>query len=427
LESLGDEAMKRLAHFSEVLSILRPHSCVVLHSGCAEPRRLSAALGRHAAALHGIRLYTLMPMGGTPPYAAASADSISVNTFFPGRGLRGAVSSRRAQLLRMPLSGIPKLFDDGTLKTDVLMLQLSPPDEHGQMSLGISVDYMRAVLAQRPTVIAEINPAMPRTCGDTLLREDHVDYVLESEVPPQAVPRTEPDPVDRRIAQNVAGLISHRAVIQTGIGTLPDLVLGQLGSLTGLGVHTGIITDALLPLLKKGVVTNETKRRFPGRCITTMAAGTQQFYNALHQNSAVEFHPCSLTHDVDVIAAIEGFCAINAVLQIDLVGRANAEQVGGRVISGPGGLPDFARGASRARNGMSIIALRSIAKDGTGSIRDALPPEIPVTVTTADIDYVVTEHGVARVRNLDGWRRAQALIRVAHPEFRAELRRHVAA
>ncbi len=415
--------MRPINCFEDILPLFRPGSSVVIHSACAEPQYLASQLGSHAASLRNVRLYTLMPMGQAP-YADAGG-GLAVVTFSPGKGLRKAASAGRIEMLRTPLSGIPKLFNDRTLTADILLLQLAPPDENGAMSLGISVDYMRAVLAQRPTVVAEINPLMPHTCGDTGVREDEVDYILQAQNAPQAVPAAAADQTEQRIAQHVAGLITHGAVIQVGIGLLPDLVLGQLGALYDLGIHSGIISDAVLPLLENGAVTNAKKKHFPGKCITTMAAGTQPFYDALHRNRSIEFHPCSLTHDVKLIAELDGFCAVNSVLQIDLAGRANAERVDGKVISTPGGLPDFARGATLARNGKSIVTLRSASKDGSRSnIVPALAPEVPVTVTADHIDYVVTEHGVARLRGLDPAGRARTLIAIAAPEFRAELRRH---
>lgn len=416
--------MKLIEDIQEILPSLRPRSSVVLHSGCAEPRYLARQLADHAAALRDVRVYTMMPMGDAP-YAAAPAASLPLVTFFPGRGLRKAATSGRAEVVRIALSGIPKLFQERAVRADVLMLQLSPPDEEGTMSLGISVDYMRAVLEQRPMVIAEINPSMPRTCGDTIIRDHEIGYIVQSRCPPQPVPPAEPEAVDRGIADHVADLIGHGAVIQTGIGSLPELVLGRLASLRDLGIHSGIVTDALMPLLEKGVVTNATKKRFQGRCVTSMAAGSQDFYNALHRNPAIEFHPCSLTHDVGVIAGIDGFCAINSVLQIDLGGRANAERVDGKTISAPGGLPDFAQGATLAKDGKSIIALRATSNGGSRSnILAELPADAPVTVTAAHIDYVVTEYGVARLRDLDPTGRAKALVAIAHPDFRAELNKH---
>ncbi len=411
----GQRRPKPLRGLEQVLSLFGIGTTLVLHSGCAEPIGLAGELEKNAAALHGVKIYCLMTMGDAPYASAAAAQHLSVRTFFPGRGLRAAVNDGRAQLLRSPLSRIPALFSGGTIRADVLMLHLSPPDEAGNMTLGNSLDYMPSVLDQNPVVIAEIDPLMPRTCGDNVIREDQVDYIFEATAGPQEIHSGAPDETDQRIADNVAGLIANGAVLQTGIGAIPDLVLPRLTHLSGLGIHTGILTSAHVPLLQSGAVSN-------GKSITTMSGGTREFYDFLHDNAEIEFHPCSRTHDFGILAAIDGLCAINSALQIDLAGNVNAESVNGRVISAPGGFPDFARGASSAPNGTSIVALRATGAGGeTSNVVVALPEDAPVTVTAEHIDYVVTEHGVARLRGLGSMDRAAAIRGVAAPEFRRAL------
>ncbi len=412
----GHRHPRPLRGLDQVLSLFGIGTTVVLHSGCAEPIGLAAELEKNAAALDGVKLYCLMPMGEAPYAGAAAAQHLSVRTFFPGRGLRTAVNDGRARVLRTPLSRIPALFADGTIRADVLMLHLSPPDEAGNMSFGNSLDYMPAVLDQDPVVIAEIDPLMPRTCGDNVIREDQVDYIFEATAGPQEMHPGEPDQTDRRIAENVAGLIANGAVLQTGIGAILDLVLPRLTHLSDLGIHTGILTSAHMKLLQSGAVTN-------GKTVTTMSGGTQEFYDFLHDNAEIEFHPCSLTHDIETLAAIDHLCAINSALQIDLTGKINAEAVNGRVISAPGGFPDFARGASIAPNGTSIVALRATAAGGEASnIVAALAEDAPVTVAAEHVDYVVTEHGIARLRGLGAADRRAALLGIAAPEFRHDLK-----
>lgn len=417
---------KELTDFSEIARLLAPGSSVVLHSSYAEPKFLAQELARAGSALQGVNLYTLMPMGGAPYAAPELNGHFALRTFYPGKALRTAVNESRAQVLRTPLSGIPRLFDEGAIKADVLLLQLSPADEQGRMSLGMSVDYMHAVLAQDPIVVAEVNPAMPHTCGDSCVRIDQVDYVVPASEPPQSMTASAADRADELIAGHIAGLIGDDAVLQVGIGSIADLVLANLGHLRNLGIHSGIVTDAIVPLIERGVVTNATKKRFAGKIVTTMAAGTQTFYDYLHRNELFEFQPCSLTHDAGVLAGIRGLRAINTVLQIDLTGRANAEQMDGRIISSVGGLSDFARGAIAAEGGRSIIALRAASRDGQRSnILPSLPDSAPVALGPADIDFVVTEHGVADIRGLGADALARALIAVAHPDHRAELKRSI--
>ena len=416
--------MKRLHDPGALLASLPEGCTVVMHSGCAEPQRLAREVAAHAAGMRGANLLTLMPMGQAPYGEPVPATQIHVATFFPGKGLRTALNAGRVRALRHPLSAIPGLFDSGAMKADAVLLQVSAPDETGHVSLGISVDYMRAVLGQAPLVIAEINPRMPRTCGDTRLAVSAIDWFVDAVDAPQEVAPTPADAIDEQIARNVAALVRDGAVLQVGIGALPDCVMGHLGHAKHLGLHTGIITDPVRLLIESGIIDNSRKRHFPGVGLTTMAAGTQSFYHFLHSNGAIEFHPCSLTHDAALLADIDGLCAINSVLQVDLAGNVNAECVDGRQISLPGGLPDFAAGARRARDGMSIIALRSaFGKHNASSIVPRLGTGTPVSVGYADVDFVVTEYGVAALRGLSTRQRADALIALARPEHREALAR----
>lgn len=416
--------MKHLDDVGALFAGLGAGTTIVLHSACAEPRGLARQLAEHASAMRGVHVYAMMPMGSAPYSNEAAAAELDIATFFPGRGLRAALDAGRVRPLRYPVSAIPGLFDSGTLKADVLLLQVSPPDATGQVSLGVSVDYMHAVLRQAPLVVAEVNPRMPQTCGDTAVPVSSIDWFVEATEPPEPVPPAAADEVGRRIAEHVASLVQDGAVIQIGVGSLPDMVLARLGHLRHLGLHSGMITDAVRPLIESGVIDNSTKKRFAGVCVTTMAAGTQDFYDFLHRNAAVEFHPCSLTHGASVVASIENLCAINSVLQVDLAGRGNAETVDGRCVALPGGLPDFAAGATRVPGGRSILALRSAFRNGTRSnIVAHFAPDAPTTVGPEHVDFVVTEYGIAAVRGLAPAARARALISVAHPNHREALER----
>lgn len=420
--------MKRLHDVGALLARLGSDCTVVLHSGCAEPLYLARQLAEHATAMRGVHLLTLMPMGDAPYGEIAPAACLDVATFFPGRGLRSALNAGRVRALRHPLSVIPTLFDHGALWADVVLLQVSSPDESGHVSLGVSVDYMRSVLAQSPLIVAEVNPRMPQTCGDTRLPISQIDWFVDADGLPQDVPPAAADDVDERIARNVASLVRDGAVLQIGIGSLPDRVLAQLGHLKHLGLHSGIVTDAVRPLIESGVIDNSTKKLFPGRSVATMAGGTQSFYDFLHRNEAIEFHPCSLTHDAGVLSRIDGLCAINSALQVDLGARVNAETVAGRRVSLPGGLPDFAGGASRSRGGLSIVALRAtFGKTHGSNIVVQLPPGSPVSLEPAAVDFVVTEYGVAPLRGTSDDTRAAALIAVAHPDHRESLQHEIAA
>lgn len=347
--------------------------------------------------------------------------SLRVDTFFPGTGLRKALAGGTARLVRHSLSALPTLFDRGAVRCDVLLLSLSQPDSEGRMSCGVSVDYMPSVMAQRPLVIAEIGAGVPRTAGPFRVHLSEVDYAWRSDLAPHTVPRRPGDEIDRKIARNVASLIDDGAIIQVGIGALPDLVLGELADRRNLGLHSGIITDAAADLIRAGVIDNSTKTSHRGKSVTTMAAGSAELYDFLDDNPDIEFYPCSFTHAQETLSALVGLQAVNGALEADLYGNINAERAGGRVISAPGGLPDFAAGATLAHGGASIIALRSRAPDGASAIKPALDPGYPITVSREHVDYVVTEHGVAAIRGKSELETAKALASIADPQFRNAL------
>lgn len=415
--------MRRLHDPGDLFGGWPAGTTVVLHSGLAEPPGLARALAQHASSLRGVRVVAMMPMGHAPYAEPEPASHLDLYTFFPGKGLRAAYDAGRVRALRHPLSAIPGLFDAGEWRADVLLLHVSSPGDDGCVSLGVSVDYMRTVLAQRPVVVAEINPRMPRTCGDTLLPVSAIDWFVDASQGPHTLAAAPADAVDEQIARNVAALVRDGAVLQVGIGSLPDRVLGSLGHLRRLGLHSGIVTDAIRPLIESGALDNSTKRSHRGVSVAAMAGGSQAFYDFLHRNPAIEFHPCSHTHDAQVLAGMDGLCAINSALQVDLHGNANAETAGGRRISLPGGLPDFATGARRARGGASILALRSTSgRQGASSIVARLEGGT-ATLVPSQVDYVVTEYGVARMHDGGHRDRAQALVAVAHPDHREALAR----
>jgi 4-hydroxybutyrate CoA-transferase len=415
--------MKRLASLGDLAALIPQNATVVVHSACAEPGDLIAALVAQAGQLQGVTLLTLMPMG-RPAYADPKLSrNIAVKTFFPGKGLRSAVQDGRAVLLRHTLHEISTLFRSGSMKADVLLLQVSPPDEEGRCSLGIAVDYMPDVLARRLVVIAAVNASVPRTCGASSISAAAIDWFIESISPVQTVAPAEieqADAIEASIADHAASLVRDGDILQIGIGALPDMVLARLAHCRDLGLHTGIITDSIRPLVDRGVITNARKARFAGVSVTTMAAGTAAFYAYLHGNEAFSFQPCSVTHDAAWLAGAEGFTAINSVLEIDLNGCATAECIDGRILSAPGGLPDFASAAAHGER--SIVALRSTSKDGSISrIRATLRKETPVTLLPGQINFVITEHGVAQLTGLGAAARARALTAIAHPEFRRSI------
>jgi len=417
--------MRRLTGAADLLGLLAPlgaDAAIVLHSAAAEPTVLARWLAESAAALPGRRVHTLMPMGAAPYAAEPACLSLRLATFLPGVGLRTAMNSGHVHALRHALSEVPRLFERGMLRADAVLLRVSPPDADGQVSLGVAVDYMPAVLAQARCVIAEIDASMPRTCGVSRFAARRIDAFVEGVDGPHAVAAAAADDAELRIARHVASLVEDGAVLQLGVGALPDRVLAELGHMQHLGLHTGIIGEAARALIESGVIDNSRKLVRPGVSVATMALGSQAFYEFLHDNPAVELHPCSFTHGAETLRALPSLCAINSALQVDFAGCVNAEQVGARRISLPGGLPDFAHAAAAAPCGRSIIALRATTSSGVGSsVRSNIVASLPVgqapTLLPEAVDFVVTEHGIAALRGATGQQRRKALMAIAHPAW----------
>jgi len=365
-------------------------------------------------------LITAMTMGSAP---YQHLQNLKMKTFFPGGSLRKAFASGTIDALRYPLSQVPSLFENNALHADILFLQVSQADSKGFHSLGLSVDYMPAVMTQKPVIVAEINPQMPRTSGSNLLHSSEIDWFIDVDYTPLTVSPVLPQAIEQTIAKFIASLVEDGDTLQLGIGALPDATAGLLTHHKNLGLHSGILSDAVQPLIEQGVVTqNDGSGRWRGKCVTTMAAGTAEFYRFLHDNNAIEFHPCALTHAPETLAKVDKLTAINSALQIDLSGNATAESVGGRRISMPGGLADFATGAACAPKGKSILSLRATNRDGTKSnLVPSLSQDTIKTLDSNQIDYVVTEFGIANISNTNAADRAKALVEIAHPDHREGL------
>ena len=414
--------MQELRSMAPLIDALSGGGRVVLHSGHAEPPLLAQMLAEHAPALHGVQVLATMPMGEAPYASEESLAHLQVDSLMPGLALRPAALAERLNLLRHTVAAWPALFTSGALRADVLMLQVSSVDADGMVSLGVSVDHMHAALQNARCVVAEINPHMPDTCGHSRFPAERIDWFVPANHAVQTAKLLAPDAVDQRIADHVAGLVRDGAVIQIGMGSLPEGVLARLGHLRHLGLHTGIFTDGMRALIDAGVVDNSTKRFKPGVSVSTMAGGSADLYRYMHRNPAVEMHPCDVTHGPQVLAQMDGFCAINSALQVDLMGRVNAEWVGPRRMSLPGGLPNFAQGAMQAPKGLAVIAMRSVYGPAQrSSIVFELDAHGPPTLMGQDYHCLVTEHGVAHVHGLRPRKRAQAIARVAHPMWRDDL------
>ncbi|MES2975485.1 MAG: acetyl-CoA hydrolase/transferase C-terminal domain-containing protein [Pseudomonadota bacterium] len=413
--------MKPLADLAGCLAGLAADEGIVMHSGAAHPTRLGRLLAEAAGSLRGRRIHTLTPLGPLAYADPPARDLLEINTFLPGAGLRAAMDAGRVMPLRQPLSSVPASFAQRGLPVGAVLLRVSPPDAAGRVSLGVSVDYMPQAIAAARLVIVEIDPLMPRTMGDSWLAASDIDAFVDAADGPHEVAPACSDEAETAIAGHIASLVEDGAVLQLGVGALPDQVLARLGHLKHLGLHTGIIGQGARALIERGVIDNSTKGHLAGISVATMAFGSAGFYAFLDGNAAVGLYPCALTHDHAVLRRLGRLCAINSAMQVGLDGRVNAEWAGRRRVSLPGGLPDFARVASGLPGGRSIIALRSTGRNGASNIVEAIGGDAPASLEPHEVDFVVTEFGVASLRGRTPTQRRQALAAIAHPQHRQAL------
>ncbi|MBK9387745.1 MAG: 4-hydroxybutyrate coenzyme A transferase [Planctomycetes bacterium] len=401
---------------------IAPGRRILIGSGAAEPKRLVEALVQHGAHLRDNEIVHILTLGPAPYVAPEMAGRFRHTAFFIGANVRAAVQEGRADFMPVFLSEIPELLRSRRVPIDVAMVQVSPPDAHGFCSLGVAVDVVRAAVQSAELVIAELNPRMPRTHGDSFVHVDELDACVRVDDELPELPCEEPDAVSRQIAEHVARLVPDGATIQTGIGSIPDAVTTALMGHRDLGIHTEMFSDGLMRLMEAGVANGSRKTLLPGKAVTSFLMGTRALYDWAHDNPALEMRPSEFTNDPLRIAQNERMISINGALAVDLTGQVAADTLAGKFFSGIGGQVDFVRGASRSRGGKSIIAIPSTAKSGKLSrIVAAFEEGAGVVTSRGDVRYVVTEWGVADLFGKNIRQRALALIEVAHPDFRAEL------
>lgn len=412
---------------ADCIARIAPGQRIFIGSGAAEPLGLVEALveGEHLLGNEIVHLLTL----GPAPYVAPELSARFRHTaFFIGANTRTAVNEGRADFMPVFLSEIPSLIRSGRVPIDVALIQVSPPDARGYVTLGVSVDIVMAAVDTARLVVAEVNPHMPRTWGDTALHVDRIDAFVRTEHPLPEVRPGPIDPVTAAIGRNIAELIPDGACLQMGIGKIPDAVLAALDGHHDLGVHTEMFSDGLMRLVESGVVTNKKKAILPGTVCTSFVMGSRALYDWVEDHPLVEFRPSDFTNDPMIIARNPKMVAINGALSVDLTGQVQADTRDGRFYSGIGGQVDFIRGAARSAGGKPIIALPSTAKRGTVSrIQAVLEEGSGVVTSRGDVHFVATEYGVADLWGRSVRARAEALIDIAHPDFRAELRGRAAA
>jgi acyl-CoA hydrolase/GNAT superfamily N-acetyltransferase len=413
-----------IATAEEAVGRVRPGQRVFIGTGCAEPLALVQALTARSDDLPDTEIVHLLTFGEAPYAHRELARSFRINSFFIAENVREIIQEGLGDYTPIFLSDIPRLFESGQLPLDVALIQVTPPDEKGRCSLGISVDIVKSAAENAALVIAQVNPAMPRTHGASHLHVYDLDLLVPAEEPLLEVAYAETDETTERIAEYVAALIDDGATLEVGIGRIPQALLGFLGGKKDLGIHTEMITDGVVDLVESGAVTGIHKALDRGKIVASFCLGSRRLYDFIDDNPLFSFQPTEYVNDPFVISRQTKMAAVNVALEVDLTGQVCADSLGTKFFSGVGGQVDFNRGAARAHGGRAIIALPSTAKGGTVSrIVARLSPGAGVVTTRADVHYVVTEHGTAYLHGKSVQERALALISVAHPDFRAQLLR----
>ena len=406
----------------EALSKIKKGARIFIGSACGEPQLLVRTLIDIAPNLADTEVIHFLDVGTTEYIDEKFNESFRHNALFIGWNTRKAIQEGRADYTPIFLSEVPLLMMRGRMPIDVALITVSPPDKNGYVSLGISVDITKTAAEVADYVVAEVNPNMPRTLGDSFLHMSEIDAFVENDMPLLEFYQKIPGDITRSIGEHIAELIENESTLQMGVGRIPNSVLPCLLNKRDLGIHTEAFSDGVIDLIEAGVITCKKKTLHPGKVIASFCMGTRRLYEYVDNNPLFEFRPCRYVNDPYVIAQNDKMVSINAALTIDLTGQVNSDSLGFRFYSGIGGQVDFVRGSSLSKRGKSIMTLPSTTDDGAKSrIVPYLEPGSGVTVTRGDIHYVVTEFGAAYIHGKSIRDRAMALINIAHPKFRDEL------
>jgi acyl-CoA hydrolase len=406
----------------DAVKLIEPGHRVFIHGGAATPHYLLNQLAARAGELWNVELVSISLQGDAVLADKKYKDSFRMNSLFVSQNIREAVNSGRADYVPIFLSEIPILFKRNILPLDVAVVQVSAPDKHGYCSLGVSVDIALSAVKNAKCVIAQVNPKMPRTLGDGIIHIDDFDAMVyaEQELPEIVSPTNE---IASRIGSHCAELVEKGATLQMGIGAIPDAVLASLIDHKELGIHTEMFSDGIIPLIEKGVVTNQHKKKYRGKTVTSFMLGSRKLYDFVDDNPAIAVLGIDYVNDTAVIRTNPKVTAINSAIEVDITGQVCSDSIGTYHYSGVGGQMDFMRGASLSEGGKPIIALPSTTAKGVSRIVSSLKEGAGVVTTRAHAHYIVTEYGVAYLYGKNMRQRAKALIQIAHPNHREDLER----
>lgn len=419
-----DHYQSRTVEPAQAAAVIKSDNRVIVAHGCGAPRSIIKAMVERAPELERVEVAHMLTLDECLYAQPQYEKSFRVNALFAGPSTREALAQGRGDHTPVFFKDIPSLFrPGGTLPVDVALISVSEPDAEGYVNLGVAVDYTKEAATQAKVVLAEVNPHMPRVGGDARMHSKDIDWFVKTDRPLAELAPTKIGPVEQSIGRNIASLVKDGDCLQLGIGAIPDAVLEFLGDKKDLGIHTELVSDGVMKLAERGVVTGARKSYKPGKILITFAMGTAAFYKWLDNNPMIEAAPVDVTNDPYIIAKNDNFISINSCLSVDMLGQVASDTIGTRQYSGIGGQVDFIRGAAMSKGGLSILAMPSTAAKGTVSrICTTLDPGQAVTTSRCDVDYVVTEHGIAALKGKTVRQRSDALINIAAPEFREQLR-----
>ena len=416
---------ERLINPRQAAQIIKSGDRLVFGHAVGEPSALIQAIVDHASSYRNVEIVHMICMGKGAHCQAALSDNFRHNSLFVGGASRKAIHDGFADYTPCRFSAIPELFRDGYLPVDIAFLMVSPPDRHGYCSLGVSVDYGMQALKSANLVIVQVNRQMPRTMGDSFAHVTDIDYFVEVDEPLIELAKPNLTAVEKQIGCYCAELIEDESTIQLGIGNLPDAVLLSLKGKRDLGIHSEMISDGVIELIEAGVITNRKKTLHNGKIVVTFLMGSRMLYDFADDNPMFHMAPVDYVNDPLTIAQNNKMVSINSCVQVDLMGQIAAESIGPIQISAVGGQADFIRGAGMSKGGKSIIAIQSTAMGGkTSKIVPEFELGTAITTPRYDVDYVVTEFGIAGLKGKTLRERSKSLIRIAHPVFQKSLIEH---
>jgi acyl-CoA hydrolase/RimJ/RimL family protein N-acetyltransferase len=420
--ALGPEYAGKIKTAEQAIATIKSGDRVYVGSACATPRTLVHALEMTKARLEDVVLFHFITNGALPGGEQKAATRFQHQCFFVGSDEREAVKKKQADYIPISIAQVPSLIKSGRLTASVALIQVCPPDRHGFVSLGVSVDITRTVALAAGRIIAEINPNMPRTLGESFLHVDQIDALVSVDQPVIEYTHPPVDAVAEQIARYVARIIDNNSTLQIGLGRVPNEMLKYLSDRQNLGIHSDVITDPIVDLIEKGVVTGRAKGIHQGQVVASYCLGTRRLYDLIHQNPQFAFYPIEYVCNPAMLASNRQLVSVSQAFAVDLTGQVCADQFQGEFYSGVSTQPDFLRGAAQSPGGKPIICLASTTDDGQESrIRPLLKMGEGVTIARSDVHYVITEYGCAYLFGKSIRERALALIEIAHPNFRSAL------